>query len=160
MSIRLRAALTGLLIAAAPLAATAQTAPASSIALTQPWARATPPGAKVGAGYLVIENRGAAPDRLLAARTPVANVVEIHEMAMEGGTMRMRALGNGLPVAAGGRAELKPGGYHIMFIDLKQPLKAGDSIAGELVFEKAGTLPVKFMVMPIGATPGAGHQHH
>jgi hypothetical protein len=85
-------------------------------------------------------------------------------MTMIGGIMRMRPLDPGLDIAPGASVELKPGGYHIMFMDLKDGLKAGQSVTGTLVFEKAGTVEVTFTIAPIGAqTPGApagGHSHH
>jgi uncharacterized protein YcnI/copper(I)-binding protein len=132
-----------------------------TISILQPWARATPPGAKVAGGYLKIENRGATTDRLVSASSDIAGVVEIHEMAMDGGVMKMRALEKGLDLKAASTTELKPGGYHIMFIDLKRPLKEGDTVRGELVFEKAGRVPIEYKVMAIGARDAghAGHRH-
>ncbi|HRK24170.1 MAG TPA: copper chaperone PCu(A)C [Beijerinckiaceae bacterium] len=132
----------------------------SSVLVNQPWARATPPGAKVAGGFMVLENRSGAADRLIAATADVSGVVEIHEMAMENGVMKMRALDQGLPLNAGARVELKPGSYHIMFIDLKKPLVAGETVRGELVFEKAGRMPVEYKVMPIGNSQPGGHNHH
>ena len=154
------AALLGALAPAAPALAQQHQHPAAagSIALSPAWTRATPPGAKVAGGFFTIENKGAAADRLVSATSEIANIVEIHEMAVIDGVMRMRALEKGLSVAAGGKMELKPGSYHIMFIDLKRPLKEGESVKGELVFEKAGKLAVDYKVMPVGA-PNAGMNH-
>lgn len=153
------AALGAALVLLASSPSSAQQGPTSgTITLHSPWTRATPPGAKVAGGFLSIENRGGAPDRLLSGTFEAAPIVEIHEMAMEGGVMKMRALDKGLEVTAGGKAELKPGGYHIMFLDLKRPLKEGETLKGELVFEKAGKIPVEYRVMGMGAR-SAGHAH-
>jgi uncharacterized protein YcnI/copper(I)-binding protein len=137
---------------------------AGSLRIEQPWARATPTGARVAGGYLRITNEGKTADRLIGGSFPLAGRVEIHEMTMIGGIMRMRPLDPGLDIAPGASVELKPGGYHIMFMDLKDGLKAGQSVTGTLVFEKAGTVEVTFTIAPIGAqTPGApagGHSHH
>ena len=140
----------------------AHPAPAADglLALSPAWSRATPPGAKVGGGYITIENKGTAPDRLISATADVAGIVEIHEMAVIDGVMRMRALDKGLEIGPGGKVELKPGGFHIMFINLKRQLKEGETVKGELVFEKAGRKPVEYRVMPIGARGDmTGHKH-
>jgi copper(I)-binding protein len=138
-------------------AAVAHEFKAGSIEIEHPWSRATPAGAKVGAGYLVLKNAGAA-DRLVSATAPFAGRVEIHEMAMKDGVMTMRPLADGIAVPAGGTVELKPGGYHIMFMDLKSPLKEGTLVDGTLTFEKAGTVNVQFKVEPVGAG-ASGHKH-
>ena len=100
--------------------------------------------------------------KLVAASSPVAGVVEIHEMAMEGTTMKMRALANGLVLPAGQTVELKPGGYHVMLMDLKQPLKEGETVTVSLVIEgKDGqreTVEIKAPVRPLAA-PAMQHQH-
>ena len=126
------------------------------IEVVHPWARATPPAAKVGGGYAEIRNDGPEPDRLVSATAEVAGRVEIHEMGVKDGIMTMRPVEGGVPVPANGSAALAPGGYHLMLLELKRPLKAGESFAGTLTFEKAGTIPVTFDVQAIGAT-GAGH---
>jgi periplasmic copper chaperone A len=125
-----------------------------------PWSRATPPGAKVGGGYLKIDNNGAVPDRLISAAMEYSGRVEIHEMSINDGVMRMRELTNGIVIAPGHSMELKPGGLHIMFMDLNSPLRQGDTLKGSLTFEKAGTVAVEFVVDAIGA-PGnpAAHAH-
>ncbi len=123
----------------------------------QPWARATPPGAKVAGAFATIENHGSTPDRLVSATAAVAGRVEIHEMAVTDGVMTMRPLPDGLPVPADGSVELKPGSYHLMLMDLAGPLKDGEHVTGTLTFEKAGTVPVTFVVAPIGAKAPAAH---
>ncbi|MFN9450391.1 MAG: copper chaperone PCu(A)C [Rubrivivax sp.] len=105
--------------------------------------------------------------RLLSASSPVAGVVEIHEMAMEGNVMRMRALSNGLELPAGKAVDLKPGGYHVMLLDLKQPLKPGDTVPVSMVIAgkdgKTETLELKVPVRPLAGNPKAdehkGHKH-
>ncbi|WP_052121516.1 copper chaperone PCu(A)C [Inquilinus limosus] len=128
------------------------------IEVVHPWARATPPAAKVGGGYAEIRNDGAEPDRLVSVTAEVAGRVEIHEMGLKDGVMTMRPVEGGVPVPAKGTAALAPGGFHLMMMDLKRPLKAGESFAGTMTFEKAGTIAVTFEVAPIGAT-GAGMEH-
>jgi hypothetical protein len=126
------------------------------IEVVHPWARATPPAAKVGGGYAEIRNDGSEPDRLVSVTAEVAGRVEIHEMGVKDGIMTMRPVEGGVPVPANGSAALAPGGYHLMLLELKRPLKAGESFAGTMTFEKAGTIPVTFDVQAIGST-GAGH---
>ena len=153
----LRKALLALSISAASLGATAGTALAQtytvgSLKIEQPWARATPGGAKVGGGYLTITNAGTTPDRLLGGSLPQAGRFEVHEMKMQGGMMQMREVKGGLEIRPGQKVELKPGSYHIMFMDLHAPFKQGDKLKGQLRFEKAGTVDVEFKVEGIGAS--------
>lgn len=136
--------------------APAHEAAAGDIHIEHPWARATPGGAKVAGAFAAIENGGATPDRLVGATAEVAGKVEIHEMAVKDGIMTMRPVADGLDVPAHGAVALKPGSYHLMLMQLKAPLEAGTSFAGTLVFERAGTVPVRFEVAPIGAM-SAGH---
>jgi copper(I)-binding protein len=134
---------------------------AGALKIDHPWSRATPGGAKVGGGYLTIENTGATADRLVSISAPaIAGRAEIHEMAVTNGVMTMRPLDGGVAIAPGGRVEFKPGGYHIMFMELKQPLKQGDSIKGSLTFEKAGSVEIEFKVEAIGARGSADEGAH
>ena len=121
------------------------------LVISQPWSRATPGGAKVAAGYLTIENKGTADDKLTGGSSDVAGKVQVHEMAMSNGVMKMRPLEGGLTIPAGKSVTLGPGGYHLMFMDLKQPLKQGSHFSGTLEFEKAGKLTVSFPVESVGA---------
>lgn len=134
------------------------------IKIEQPWTRATPGGAKVAGGFMKITNTGSTPDRLVSATADVSGVVELHEMAMVDGVMKMRALGDGISLAPGQTMELKPGGYHVMFIDLKSPIVKDKVVKARLKFEKAGEVDVEFKVEAIGArTPagaGGGHGKH
>jgi periplasmic copper chaperone A len=124
-----------------------------------PWTRATPPSARVAGGFLKITNKGSTPDRLLSATFVGSASTEVHEMAHEGGVMRMRELPKGLEIRPGETVELKPGGFHLMFIGLKAGLKENDRLKGELVFEKAGRIEVDFAVESMGAR-GGEHDHH
>jgi len=141
-------------VIAAP--ARAQEVKAGDLVITQAWTRATPNGAKIGTGYLTIENKGSAPDRLIGGSADVAGKVEVHEMAMKDGVMKMRALDDGLTIEPGKTVKLAPGGYHLMMFDLKSPLKQGDTLPITLKFEKAGEVKVSLAVEGIGAqAPGS-----
>jgi copper(I)-binding protein len=129
------------------------------LVIEAPWARATPAGAKVAGGYLKITNNGQQPDRLVGGSLPVASGVEIHEMSMTDGVMRMRKLAQGLEIKPGQSIELKPGGYHVMFTGLSEGLKDKQAIKGTLVFEKAGSVEVEYQVGPIGAQSPGGMRH-
>jgi copper(I)-binding protein len=140
-------------VIAAP--AHAQEVKAGDLVITQAWTRATPNGAKIGGGYLTIENKGTAPDRLIGGSADVAGKIEVHEMAMKDGVMKMRALDQGLTIDPGKTVKLAPGGYHLMMFDLKGPLKQGDTLPITLKFEKAGEVKVSLAVQGIGAqAPG------
>jgi periplasmic copper chaperone A len=136
--------------------AQAQEVKAGDLVITQPWSRATPGGAKIGGGFLTIENKGAAPDRLIGVAGDVAGKIEIHEMAMNNGVMTMRPLDKGLAIEPGKTVKLAPGGYHLMLMDLKQPLKQGDKVPVTLEFEKAGKVQVSLDVAGVGAKGPAG----
>jgi copper(I)-binding protein len=129
------------------------------LTVTSPWTRATPGGAKIAGGYLKITNSGKTPDRFVGVKSEPTDHVEIHEMSMSDGVMKMRPLPNGLEIKPGETVELKSGGYHLMFMDLKQPLKQGDTFKAKLQFEKAGSLDVDFNVNALGATGGNTAQH-
>lgn len=135
---------------------------AGSIEIEHPWSRATPPGAKVAAGYVTIENGGGEPDRLVSATAEIAGRTEIHDMKVTDGVMTMRPVAGGVEIPAKGEARLAPGGLHLMFMDLTRQPRQGESFAGTLTFEKAGEVKVEFSVQPIGATAadhgGAGHE--
>jgi copper(I)-binding protein len=131
---------------------------AGDLVITQAWSRATPGGAKVGGGFLTIENKGSAPDRLIGGSAEVAGKVQVHEMAMNNGVMTMRPLDNGLTIEPGKTVKLAPGGYHLMLLDLKSPLKQGDKVPVTLEFEKAGKVKLSFDVQGVGApAPGAAN---
>jgi periplasmic copper chaperone A len=134
------------------------------IKITQPWMRATPGGAKVAAGYLTITNTGKTADRLVGGTALVSGQLEIHDMTMTDGVMRMRHLENGVEIAPGATVTLKPGGMHVMFVDLKGPVKQGDRVMGTLVFQKAGSVEIEYDAAAIGAAGpsgglSGGHEH-
>ena len=125
----------------------AQNASVGTIKIENAYTRATAPGQQVAGGFLKIENKGAA-DQLVSASSPVAGEVQLHEMAMDGNVMKMRQVKD-IPVPANGSVELKPGGLHIMFMNIKAPLAAGETVPVKLKFAKAGEVEVK---MPVNAT--------
>jgi copper(I)-binding protein len=143
---------------AASASASAHDYTVGSLRIDHPWSRATPKGASVAAGYLVIENKGSASDRLVGGSSAIADRFEIHEMKMDGGVMKMRPLARGLEVAPGKSVTIAPGGYHLMFINLKQPPVEGKRFKATLVFEKAGAVEIEFMVEAMGSA-GSGHKH-
>jgi copper(I)-binding protein len=131
----------------------------AQVQIEKPWARATAPGAQVAGGYMVIRNAGAAGDRLVAASSPASARVELHVHINDNGVMRMREV-KGYDVPAKGAFELKPGGAHLMFMDLKRPLKEGEKVPVKLKFEKAGEVSAEFQVGRLGdSAPAANHKH-
>ena len=147
-----------LILAALAFGASAFAQQAGGLQITGTWARATPKGAQVGGGYFKVTNNGSAPDRLLGGSSPIAGKFELHEMSMSGGVAKMRELTNGLEIKPGQTIELKPGGNHVMFVGLKQPLERGRPFMATLQFEKAGKVDVEFKVEAIGA-PAPAHGH-
>ena len=127
-----------------------------AIEIGQPWARATPPTAESGGGFLAITNTGTTPDRLIAVKSPAAAKVEIHEMKSENGVMEMREITGGLAIPAHGSVGLAPGGYHLMLTHLAHPLTKGDTIRATLAFERAGPVEVEFKVLGVGAAATGG----
>src|SRR6202048_2958276 len=130
---------------------------AGDLVITQAWSRATPNGAKIAGGYLTIENKGSAPDRLVGGSGDIAGKVEVHEMAVDNGVMKMRPLEKGLAIEPGKTVKLAPGGYHLMMFDLKSPLKQGEKLPVPLEFEKAGKVQVSLDVAGIGAQAPANN---
>lgn len=150
MAKTLLAAATSLLLIAT---AAAQPAP---VEITNAWARATPGGAETGAVYLTVT--APAGDRLTGLETPAASKAELHEMKMEGGIMKMRALSE-VDVPAGAAVTLKPGGVHVMLLGLKHPLRAGDKFPLVLDFAKAGRREVSVTVEKTGAMRPVGQSN-
>lgn len=149
----------GVMLLPAAQKAAAGTYRAGPLLIEAPWARSTPVGAQVAGGYVKITNTGTMPDRLIGGSFPPAGAVEVHEMAVVDGVMKMRQLDRGLEIAPGATVELKPGGHHLMFTGLREGLKQGQTVKGSLLFEKAGRVEVEFRIAPIGAQ-SAGHSHH
>ena len=128
----------------------------SQVSVEKPWARPTPPSAKLGAGYLTVVNAGAA-DRLVGAASPAAARVEMHVTVRDGEIMRMREVKE-FSLPANGRLELKPAGAHLMFVELKRPFKQGEKIPVTLKFERAGEMKVELRVSR--QAPAPEHQKH
>jgi copper(I)-binding protein len=143
-----------ILVASVTFSAQAEDVTAGNLKISAPWARATPKGASVGGGYMKITNTGNAPDRLVGGVSDVSSRFEIHEMSMDGGVMKMRAMPKGIEIKPGQTVEFKPGGYHVMFVGLKQALDKGGHVKATLQFETAGKVEVDFTVEGIGAQTG------
>ncbi|MDB5818913.1 MAG: copper chaperone PCu(A)C [Rhizobacter sp.] len=158
MKLHRLAAFTLSLAAFAGLNASAHDYKLGAIAIGHPWARSTSAGQATGGGYLKLDNQGAA-DRLLSASATVSEKVELHSMAMDGDVMRMRQV-DGIDLPTGKPVELKPGGFHIMFVGLKAPLKDGDSFPLVLRFEKAGEVKVDVKIEAANASHDMGAMKH
>ena len=137
------------LLVAAPVSA--QPPIVGDLIVDHSWARATPPAAPVAAGYVTILNRGTAPDRLIAVKSPVAERIEIHQSSMVDGVGRMRPV-DGLSIAPGETVVLKPGGIHLMFSSLAGPFRRAARFPATFVFEKAGAVSVEFTNEAVGAS--------
>ena len=137
----------------------AATAAHAQVEVDKAWARATPPGAPIAGGYLTIRNKSATPDRLVGASSSAAAKVELHTHSKEGEVMKMRQV-QAYDVPANGSFELKPGGAHLMFVQIARPFKEGDKIPVKLKFERAGEVSVEFAVGGMGDTAApAAHKH-
>ncbi len=155
----LQKAIIGVTLALAALSAVAHSFKLGEIDIGHPYARPTREGQMVGAGYLKLANKGPV-DRLVAASSPAAGTVEIHSMSMEGDVMKMRQV-DAIEIATGQTVELKPGGYHLMLMGLKAPLKVGEKFPLTLKFEKSGEVVVTVNVeepKPKSEATGA-HKH-
>jgi len=140
-------------------------AASAQVTVSEPWVRATVPQQKATGAFMKLQSAQDA--KLISAKSPAAGIVEVHEMAMEGGVMKMRAV-DGLALPMGKAVELKPGGYHVMLMDLKSQVKDGDAVPLTLTFEtkdgKRQTLEVKAAARNMNAsahspahTPHGGH---
>ena len=137
--------------------AVTKTVTTNAIKIEDAYTRATVPGQQVAGGFMKIENKGVA-DQLISASSPVAAEVQLHEMAMDGNVMKMRQVKD-ISVPAGGAVELKPGGLHLMFMNIKAPLTAGETIPVKLKFAKAGEVEVRMPVNAMGAGHGGAMKH-
>ena len=133
-----------------------KTVTTNAIKIEDAYAFATAPKQPAAAGFLKIENKGGVADQLLSASSTAAGVVELHEMTMDGNVHKMRPVKE-ISVPAGGSVELKPGGLHIMFMELKGPFVAGQTVPLKLKFAKAGVVEVK---MPVNAMGNSGAMKH
>lgn len=145
----MRYGLMALLLAAMPAWA--------QVSVEQSWSRATPPGSKIGVGFMQLRNAGAAVERVVGASSPVAERVEMHVTSREGEVMKMRQV-QFFEIPAGGAFELKPGGAHLMLVGLKRSLRQGEHVPLTLSLEKGGELNVDLKVQEMGARhPAHGH---
>ena len=136
--------------------ARAEDVKAGDLVISQAWSRATPNGAKIGTGYFTIENKGTTADRLIGVSGDISGKIEVHEMSMNNGVMKMRPVDGGLTIESGKTVKLAPNGYHLMIMDLKSPLKQGGKVPVTLEFEKAGKVAVTLDVQGIGAQAPSG----
>lgn len=148
---------------AALIALTAGAQPAhgngKALAMHHAWVRPTPPGTTITAMYGTVVNAGKGARRLLRIHCDLAAAVEIHQTVNKGGMMHMEPVRGGVPIPAGGEVHFQPGGYHIMMIGLKAPIKPGETVRATLFFDDGGQAVVTAMVPPPGETP-AGHGGH
>ena len=129
---------------------------AQGITIERPWARATAPNAEVGGAFVTVT--GTTADRLLSAASPVAGHVALHRTVDDNGVMKMLPVET-LPVGPGAPIEMKPGGLHIMLMQLKAPLQLGATFPLTLIFEKAGPVTTQVMVEAAGASGPTMHAH-
>jgi copper(I)-binding protein len=149
--------LSQLTLAALMAAAVSTSAVAQSVEVKDPWVRAAVPGQTGTGAFMKITAKNGA--RLVSASSPVAGVTEVHEMKMEGNVMKMRALEGGLELPAGKTVELKPGGYHVMLMDLKGPLARDSTVPLTLVFKDAKGVESRIeLKVPVSTAP-VMHKH-
>jgi copper(I)-binding protein len=149
--------LSQLTLAALMAAAVSTSAVAQSVEVKDPWVRAAVPGQTGTGAFMKITARNGA--RLVSASSPVAGVTEVHEMKMEGNVMKMRALEGGLELPAGKTVELKPGGYHVMLMDLKGPLARDSTVPLTLVLKDAKGVESRIeLKVPVSTAP-VMHKH-
>ena len=130
---------------------------AGGIVISQPFAKATMPGARVAAAYMQLRNTGKTPITLVSAASPVCEKVELHTMSMDGGIMRMREIAGGVTIPPGGAVSFAPGGMHLMLMGLRQQLMPGTTVAITLTFNGAPAQTLQFPVQAMGTT--SGHHH-
>ena len=128
----------------------------AQITIADAWSRATAPGAKIAAGYMTIKNAAKTPDKLVSASSPTAEKVETHVTVKEGDIFRMREV-KGYDIPAGGSFELKPGGAHLMLVNVKAPLKEGEKVPPTLRFEHAGQVKTELQVGRLTDSGKHGH---
>lgn len=136
---------------------------AGDMHIIHPWSRALPPVAPTGAAYLVLENKGEQADRLIAATSPIAGRVELHEHIHQDGLMKMQQI-DSVEIAPGAAVEFKPGSHHFMLFGLQQPLTEGSSYPMTLSFEQAGDVEIEVKVTgepaPATSADHDAHAHH
>ena len=149
--------ITALLIALSATTAFAQDTKIGAITIDHPWARATPGAVKNSAAFMTFDNKGAA-DKLISVTGTIAKEIQIHSMITEAGVMKMREI-TALDIPANGKAELKPGGFHVMLIGIPDGLKEGTKFPLKLKFEKAGEVTVQVTAEKPGAHDHTEHKH-
>ena len=149
--------ITALLFALSATAAFAQDAKIGAITIDHAWARATPGAVKNSAAFMTFDNKGAA-DKLISVTGTIAKEIQIHSMITEAGVMKMREI-TALDIPANGKAELKPGGFHVMLIGIPDGLKEGTKFPLKLKFEKAGEVTVQVTAEKPGAHDHTEHKH-
>lgn len=159
MGISSKALALGVVASLTASAAVAHGYRSGALSIQHPWSRETAVGQAVGGGFLTIANGGTRDDRLLSGTSPVAAEIQFHTMTMGGGVMRMRQVTDGIAVPAKGAVELKPGGYHIMFMGLRRQLRQGDRFPVTLRFQRAGNVTVQFAVQPVGSVSPMEAEH-
>ncbi len=143
----------------APMPLMAHEYKAGDIKIVHPWMRQPPAAAKVGGGFMTLTNTGTVADRLIGGTIESAARLEVHEMKMVDGVMRMRQLPSGLEIKPGETVVLKPGSYHLMFMELSAAPGTDKRLKGTLVFEKSGTVEVEYKIEPAGAAISGGADH-
>ena len=133
---------------------------AGDLVIAAAYTRQPPEGARVAGGFLKITNGGKESDRLIGGSTPFAKSLEVHEMAVVDGVMKMRELAKGLEIKQGETVELKPGGYHLMFMNMTQRPKTGEMVKVTLKFEKAGEVTIDVPVVAAGQSAPGAKMHH
>lgn len=133
---------------------------AGEIEIIHPFLRETPPGAKTGAGYIILRNNGSEPDRLIGIETEAAAKVTFHRTVTENGMAKMLPIEGGLEIPPGGEYRLGLDGSHAMLEGLTAPIGLGFLLNGTLIFEKAGRLDITFEVEPVGTTQDKAMQDH
>jgi copper(I)-binding protein len=152
-TVRVAGALATLALVGTTAVATAQSPAAATLEVSGAWARTSPMMELAGAAFMTIRNTGTTDDALVGAASPASNVVELHETKDDGtGVMTMLPV-EAIPVPAGGMAELKPGSFHVMLIDLVAPLEAGDIVPLTLTFESGTVVEVMAMVRAMAPMP-------
>lgn len=130
-----------------------------SIEIINPWSRATPKGAQTAVGYVTIKNNGTTIDRLIGGSIDIAEIFQLHSMVMENGIAKMREL-KVVEISPGQSVDFKPGGSHVMFVDLKHPLSKGEHVKGTLIFAHAGKVQIEYDVEGIGAQRAPMEMEH
>ncbi|WP_439602405.1 copper chaperone PCu(A)C [Devosia sp.] len=133
---------------------------AADIEIVHPFFRETPPGAKTGAGYVILRNKGSEPDKLIGIETEAAAKVTFHRTVTENGMAKMLPIEGGLEIPAGGEYRLGLDGSHAMLEGLTAPIGLGFLLNGTLIFEKAGRVDITFEVEPVGTTQDKAMQEH